>query len=126
MKDFIWLSLIEIVAVHGKLLALHGGLAGIRDRGLLESALDRPKNMFLYEKAEIHRLAASYANGIMNNHPFADGNKRTGFVAAVLFIESNGLEFFAAESEAVIMTIGLADKSISEEQYSIWLKTNSR
>ena len=125
-KEPVWLRLIEIVAIHEKLLVLHGGSAGIRDRGLLESALDRPKNLWVYEKRESHVLATAYADGIVNNHPFVDGNKRTGFVSAILFLESNGLEFFGSEAEAALMTNGLADKNISTDQYAEWLKENCR
>ena len=121
-----WLSLIEIVAIHEQLLFLHGGSSGIRERALLESAVDRPKNVWAYEKSDLCTLAAAYAHGIVNNHPFVDGDKRTGFVAAILFIESNGLEFFAPEEQAVYMTVGLADKSIDASAYALWLKENSR
>jgi death-on-curing protein len=121
-----WLSVIEILAVHEKLLALFGGATGFRGLGLLESAISRAQNFYLHEKPNIFDLAAIYADGIVNNHPFVDGNKRTGFVAAILFLESNGLEFFGAETEAVIMTVGLADKSISRDQYAEWLKQNSK
>lgn len=123
-KDPLWLSLTEVLAVHEKLLALHGGAVGVRDQGLLESAMARPQNLWVYEHADISTLAAAYADGIVSNHPFVDGNKRTGFVAAALFLESNGVEFTAPEEEVVTMTLGLASKNISPTQYAQWLKDN--
>ncbi len=125
-KDYSWIAIVEILAIHEKLLALFGGSSGIRDINLLESALDRPKNLVNYEKPDIFEIAAIYADGIVNNHPFIDGNKRTGFIAAVLFLESNHTDFTGSEAEAVIFTIGLANKSISREQYAAWLKQNSK
>jgi death-on-curing protein len=121
----VWLSLQEVLAVHEKLLALFGGASGIRDRSLLDSALHRAQNVFAYENSDIFILAAAYADGIVNNHPFVDGNKRTGFVAAVLFLETNGFKFNASNEDAVTMTIGLASKSLTITEYSSWLRTNS-
>jgi death on curing protein len=125
-KKYSWLTIFEILAVHEKLLALFGGGTGIRDINLLKSALDRPLNYAVYEKPDLFELASLYADGIVNNHPFIDGNKRTGFVAAILFLESNDAEFIGAETEAVIMTLGLADKSIGHMQYADWLKLHSK
>ena len=121
----LWLRLSEILAVHERLLALFGGATGIRDVGLLESAMDRPRNLWAYERANSFALAASYADGIVNNHPFVDGNKRTGFIAAVLFLESNGHHFTAPEEQAVAMTLALADKTASAAGYADWLTHNS-
>ena len=117
-KEPLWLNLNELLLVHELLLVQFAGAIGIRDRDLLESALAKPRNYWLYEKADLHELAANYAYGIINNHPFVDGNKRSGLVAAILFLESNGLSFTAPEEEAVNMTLGLADKSITLNDYA--------
>ena len=121
-KEPSWISLNEILALHEQLLAFFGGRNGIRDRGLLESALVRAKNLWSYEKADPFRMAAAYADGIVRNHPFIDGNKRTGFVAAVLFLESNGYQFRAPEEQAVQMTVSLASGQISLDHFALWLK----
>ena len=124
-KEPLWLALLEVLAVHEMLLALHGGAIGIRDRGLLESALGRPQNSWAYERADLFALAAAYADGIANNHPFIDGNKRTAFIAAALFLETNGYEFIAPEEEVVAMTLALADKTLPPKQYARWLQDRS-
>lgn len=122
-----WISLSEIFAVHEKLLALYGGGTGLREPGLLESALARPQTFLRYEKdADVFEPASLYADSILNNHPFVDGNKRTGFLAAALFIEINGYHVGAKEEEVVMMTRGLADKSVSREKYAKWLRETSR
>ena len=91
MKEPVWLRKDVLLAVHEWLLAEHGGSSGVRDNGLFESALDRPKNLLAYEKPTIYDLASAYACRIIKNHPFVDGNKRTGFMAAFLFLGRNGL-----------------------------------
>jgi death-on-curing protein len=113
------------MAVHERLLAEFGGLSGIRDHGLLESALHRPENLFLYEKPDVFDLAAAYAFGIVKNHPFVDGNKRTGFIVAAVFLETNGKRLLATEIESTITTLGLAAGSISEKEFGRWLKQKS-
>jgi death on curing protein len=92
---------------------------------LLESALARPENLFAYGEPTVHDLAASYAFGIVKNHPFVDGNKRTGFTVAILFLELNGQRFIAPEADATVQTLGLAAGEISEGRYAEWLKANS-
>jgi death-on-curing protein len=121
MKEPIWMQKQFVLALHEKLLALFGGLAGIRDAGLLESALGRPAHQFAYEKPNLFDLAAAYAFGIVRNHPFLDGNKRTGLIAATSFLERNGSLFNAAEPEATVATLALADGTLAEEAYSRWL-----
>ena len=108
------------------MLAQHGGLAGMRDEGLLESALARPRNLFSYGKPTLNDLAASYGAGIIGNHPFLDGNKRTGFMAAAVFLEVNGYELIASEESVVRSTVALAASEWTEAQYARWLKTNLR
>ncbi len=111
--------------MHEKLIERFGGLQGIRDEGLLDSALNKPLHVFNYGEPTLFELAASYAVGIVKNHPFLDGNKRTGFVAAALFIEANGFSFRATEEEAVLQTLALAAGECAEADYAAWLARNS-
>ena len=111
--------------MHEKLIERFGGLQGIRDEGLLDSALNKPLHVFNYGKPTVFELAASYALGIVKNHPFLDGNKRTGFVAAALFIEANGFSFQATEEEAVLENLALAAGERAEADYAAWLARNS-
>jgi death-on-curing protein len=126
MKEPIWLNREDVLAAHEMMLAQHGGMAGIRDAGLLESALAKPQNKFAYGKPTLQQMAASYAAGIILNHPFLDGNKRTGFVIAAAFLELNGKEFVAEEAEVVERTLALAAGAIKEVAYATWLKKRSR
>ena len=127
MKDDpVWLAAEDAMVVHELLLEEHGGLAGVRDTSLLKSALARPRNHFAFGESDWHRLAAVYADGIVNNHPFNDGNKRTGFLLAAWFLELNGFAFTAPEDQAVAMTVGLADKSVSIDMFTQWLRDNSQ
>jgi len=111
--------------MHDRLLAEHGGSAGIRDQGLLESALARPKNLFAYEKPSLFELAAAYACGIVKSHPFIDGNKRTGFMTAYVFLGINQIEVTAPESDVVLKTRAVASGELSEDAFAAWLKENS-
>lgn len=126
MKEPEWLNREDVIAIHEQMLALHGGLAGIRDQGLLDSALAKPKNKFAYGSRKLPGLAASYAAGIIHNHPFLDGNERTGFMLAAAFLEINGQEFFATEEEVLEWTLALAASSTTEQGYAAWLRKNSR
>lgn len=104
------------------MLVEFGGAAGIRDEGLLDSALDRPVNLLHYEEcADLARLAAAYAAGIIQNHPFVDGNKRTAFMAAYIFLDRNGSRLVADEVSATTMTQSLAASELDEAAYAIWL-----
>lgn len=114
-----------ILAVHDQLLADFGGGAGIRDAGLLDSALGRPENRFAYGDASRVELAAAYAFGIVKDHPFVDGNKRTGFTAAIMLLELNGRRFQASEADAVVRTLALAAGAMTEAEYAAWLEANS-
>ena len=125
MKEPVWLNREDCLAIHEMMLSQHGGLAGVRDEGLLESALSKPKNLFDYGGPTIGKLAASYAAGIIHNHPFLDGNKRTGFMLAATFLELNGLAFNATEESVLEMTFGLASGGMTEAAYAKWLKKNS-
>ncbi len=125
MKGPIWVDRDDCLSMHEKLLDRFGGLKGIRDEGLLDSALNKPMHLFSYGNPSVFQMAASYAVGIVKNHPFLDGNKRTGFVAAALFIELNGFSFEATEEEAVLETLALAASHSTEADYAAWLERNS-
>ena len=120
-----WVKDEVLLAVHDEQLAEHGGAGGVRDSGLLDSALARPKNLAAYEKPSVFDLAAAYAMGIIHNHPFVDGNKRTGFLAAYIFLALNGWELGAPEAAAAAVVLDLAAGKMDEGQCSIWLKENS-
>jgi death on curing protein len=124
MSEPEWLTITMIVAIHDEQLAVHGGLAGMRDSALLESALDRPRNKWAYEKAELPALAAAYGYGIAKNHPFADGNKRTSLLAIYTFLGINGIDFIVAEADAAAMIFALAAGEVSEESLTRWIKDN--
>lgn len=127
MTEPLWLSKEFVLALHERLIAEFGGLDGVRDEGLLESALGKPLNLFAYgEGPSIVKLAASYAFGIVRNHPFLDGNKRTGFAAAAVFIETNGFRLTATEADATLATLALAEGKLSEEDYEFWLNEHSK
>ena len=115
-----------VVTLNEQLVARFGGPPGIRDSGLLESALSRPQNQFAYGNATLFDLAAGHAFGIVMDHPFVDGNKRTGFIVAALFIELNGYSFSASEADTVVRTLALAAGESSEADYAAWLKANSK
>ncbi len=124
MKEPLWLELNDVLSFHEEMLVMHGGLAGVRDMGLLESALGRPRQLFHYGKPTLFELGASYAAGIVKNHPFLDGNKRAGFMAAALFLESNGLTFAATEPDVVAHTLALASGEIDERIYAAFLRAS--
>lgn len=126
MKEPVWLDRVIALAIHEMMLAQYGGLAGIRDEGLLESALGKPRNLFAYGSPSLAELAASYASGILLNHPFLDGNKRTGFMLAAAFLEINGVEFFASEESVVEQTVALAAGELKGAGYAEWLKEYSK
>lgn len=125
MTEPVWVTEEDCLSFHEKLLARFGGAAGVRDRGLLASALARPQHRFAYEQPSLFELAASYAHGIVKNHPFLDGNKRTGFLAAALFLEANGVRFNAREEDAVVQTLALAAGAINADEFAAWLKSVS-
>ena len=126
MEKPVWVSEEDCLSFHDKLLARFGGASGVRDRGLLASALARPLHLFAYEKPTMCDMAAAYAHGIVKNHPFVDGNKRSGLLAATLFHEANGIRFSATEEDAVVQTLALAAGAITAEDFAAWLKRVSR
>ena len=127
MSEPKWVLLDVVSAVHQMLLAEHGGGTGIRDQELLASALARAKQKHNYEpQSSIFDLAASYSFGLAKNHAFVDGNKRTAFTVGVIFLEINGYEFFASETDATLIFEALASGEISEDQFSEWFSINSK
>jgi death-on-curing protein len=124
MKEPRWLPKDLILAVHNRQLAEHGGGIGVRDEGLLESALARPQNLFAYGESDVTALAGAYAFGIAKNHPFIDGNKRTAFVACELFLAANGYDLAASDEECLAMMLGLASSEIGEAEFAAWLREN--
>lgn len=124
MNEPEWLTTQMVVAIHDEQLAIHGGSAGLRDQALLESALDRPRNKWAYESAELPILAAAYGYAIARNHPFVDGNKRTALLAIYTFLGINGVEFLVPEAEAAAMILSLAGGEVSEENLARWIADN--
>ena len=123
MKTPLWIEEREARSIHQRLLVLHGGAPGIRELGLLQSALSRPRQYFAHKKkTDIVELAALYTTGIVQNHPFIDGNKRVGFVLGVLFLDLNGYDFDASEEESARAVFALAEGSIKEKDYTEFLR----
>ncbi len=126
MKPPYWLTREECLALHDMMLSHYGGSAGVRDENMLESALAKPQQLFHYSEPTMAQLGAAYAAGIVKNHPFLDGNKRTGFMMGAGFLERNGFEVYATETEAVTRTLALAAGEMTEAAYADWLKANSK
>jgi len=127
VKEPFWIDELDALAIHDRLLILHGGAGGLRDQALLESALARPRQHYAYaEAADIIDMATAYIAGIVRNHPFVDGNKRTGFVVGVLFLELNGHRFTASEADATQAILALAAGTLDEGGFSVWLRGNSK
>jgi death-on-curing protein len=125
MTEPFWLTRQMVVAIHDEQLTIHGGASGLRDEGMLESALDRPKkSRWSYEQAELAELAAAYAFGIACNHPFVDGNKRTSLLALYTFLGVNGIDFIVPEAEAAAIILSLAAGEVSEQSLTRWIRDN--
>jgi len=125
MRGFFWVLDEVVLAIHDEQLAAHGGLSGIRDRGAVESALARPRNLVAYEACDdLARLAAAYAYGITRNHGFADGNKRTALVTTDLFLMLNGYELASSPVENVLTMLSIADGTLSEAELTSWIRKN--
>lgn len=124
MQGPIWMESADAVIAHDLELAAHGGSAGVRDAGLLESAMVRPKNIWAYAESapSLPVLAAAYAFGISTNHPFVDGNKRTALLVSFAFLDVNGTEVDASQEDAFLTILGLAAGEISEAQLSLWFE----
>jgi death-on-curing protein len=121
----VWLSQQLVLAIHDEQLAEHGGSIGLRDPGLLDSALARPLNRAGYGEPDISELAAVYALGIAQNHPFIDGNKRTAFVALELFLRLNGCVLTVGDAEAVVMMLAMAAGEIQDDEFTVWVRLHT-
>jgi death-on-curing protein len=121
MREPTWIDLQVVLAIHDAQVAEHGGDAGVRDHGLMESAMARAQNLFVHGEHSLARLAASYAFGSSRNHPFVDGNKRTSLVVTELFLELNGAVLTATDAECVTTFLQLAAGDISEERLAEWI-----
>jgi death on curing protein len=126
VSELVWIDEREALALHNRLLALHGGAPRLRDLGLLQSALARPRQLQAYGKnPDVIELAAAYTAGILHNHPFIDGNKRIGFVLGVLFLEMNGYRLAASEEDATQAVLELSEGTLDEAAFVAWLRANS-
>jgi death on curing protein len=125
MSEPVWIENELVLAIHDRQLVEHGGAEGLRDEALLQSALGRPLNHFAYESSDAVELAAKYTAGIVQNHPFVDGNNRTGFVLGVLFLELNGYRFTASEEAAAQAVLELAAGAMDEGGFCEFLRANS-
>jgi len=125
MNEPKWVRRDAVLVIHDRQIELFGGQYGLRDEGLLDSAITRPKNFYFYQDADITRLSAAYGYGICQNHPFIDGNKRTAFVVLVAFLKTNGYKFYASQLDVVSVMKDLADDKISEETLTAWIKEHS-
>lgn len=128
MREPIWMDVADAELIHDAELVAHGGSQGIRDHGLLESALMRARNLWTYDSSRpsLQRLAAAYAFGISANHPFVDSNKRTALVISFAFCEVNGLEVTASQEDAYLVFMALAAGQMSEQHLTVWLEHNTR
>ena len=122
-REPVWLALDIALAIHDRQLAEHGGLSGVRDQGMLESALARPVNQCAYGEDDLARLAAAYAFGIARNHPFGDGNKRTAWVLARLFLKANGIEVRFSPEDAIDTVLALAAGTLTEQELADWFRS---
>lgn len=120
--DYAWLLARDALAIHEEQIAEHGGADGVRDMGLLESALARPQNLLAYSKPDFAELAAAYASGVARNHPFVDGNKRTAWMLAVVFLDLNGFDLDAEMPDALQAMLALAEGRIDEAAFAGWMR----
>ena len=126
MTQLVWVEAPDVLMLHDRLISLDGGMTGLRDGALLESALARPQQLHAYaEGPDIIDMAAAYTAGLLQNHVFFDGNKRTGFVVGILFLELNGYRFAATEDAATQAVLGLAAGTLDEAGYAAFLRANA-
>jgi death on curing protein len=126
MSEVIWVAEAVVLALHEELLAEHGGAVGMRDRGLLESALFRPQHLAAYAQPDLAALAAAYGYGIVRNHPFLDGNKRTALTVTELFLVLNGQTLLAEDPACVVTMLQLAEGLLSEHEFADWLRAHTQ
>ncbi|HYO28305.1 MAG TPA: type II toxin-antitoxin system death-on-curing family toxin [Azonexus sp.] len=122
---FIWIDRRALLLLHGESLVLHGGATGMRDEGLLDSALARPENLAAYGQPDVFDCAAAYAFGLAKNHPFIDGNKRAAFLGAGMFLRLNGFRLTATQQDATLTMLALAASDITEAAYADWLRNHT-
>jgi death on curing protein len=122
---FVWIDRRALLLLHGESLVLHGGALGMRDEGLLDSALARPENLAAYGQPDVFDCAAAYAFGLAKNHPFVDGNKRAAFLGAGMFLRLNGLRLTATQQDATLTMLALAASDITEAAYADWLRNHT-
>ena len=122
----VWLDKRLILAIHDEQLREHGGAEGVRDEGLLESALARPLNAASYGEPDLAELAALYALGIARNHPFIDGNKRTAYVALELFLDLNGIDLTASDAESTVAMLDMAAGELTDEEFTLWVREHAQ
>jgi death-on-curing protein len=127
VKAVRWLSANAIIAMHEGLISRYGGVSGVRSPELLDSAIARPKHLAAYrDKVTVPQLAASYAWGLLRNHPFVDGNKRIALAAAIVFLDVNGWELVCSEAEETAMVLQAAAAEITEQAWSHWMEKSAR
>lgn len=119
-----WVGYEQVIAIHSRQLRRFGGAPGLRDDGMLRSAIERPINKWRYEQAELPMLAAAYGFGLAKNHAFVDGNKRIAFMTMVAFLRKNGIRFMPAQAHATRIVLALAAGEVSEESLARWIKDN--
>jgi death-on-curing protein len=125
MRDWMWIDAKQLLMAHDEQLAEHGGAAGIRDRGLFESALARPQNLAAYGSPDAAELAAAYCFGLAKNHAFVDGNKRISLVALESFLVLNGYELNADDAQCVLVILSVASGAMDEHQVAEWIRKHS-
>jgi death-on-curing protein len=123
-KEPAWLTYEQIIAMHSRQLRRFGGAAGLRDEGMLRSAIERPLNKWQYEQAPLPELAAAYAFGLAKNHAFVDGNKRIAFIALMVFLRKNGVAFVPDPAQATTIMLALAAGEVSEQSLARWIGDN--
>jgi death-on-curing protein len=123
--SWVWLDAYILLAVHDEQLVEHGGISGVRDNGMFESALAKPQNLVAYGEPDFAELAAAYGLGLAKNHPFLDGNKRTAFVAVELFLRLNGYVLEADDATCVLTMLAVAAGEVDEQNFASWIRKNA-
>ena len=126
MTTWVWLNETVMLAIHDEQLAEHGGISGVRDQGMFQSAMQRAPNLAHYGTPNYAELAAAYGVGLAKNHAFLDGNKRTAFVAVELFLVLNGYDLIAGDADCILTMLAVASGDISEAEFADWIAKNSQ
>jgi death-on-curing protein len=125
MSDWVWVDASVALAIHDEQLAEHGGAAGVRDQGAFEPAMARPVNLAAYGDPDAAALAAAYAFGLARNHAFVDGNKRTAYVVAEIFLDLNGIRLTSSDADSILTFVALAAGDIDEDALATWFRANT-